>query len=256
MSDHAMSSTATPSRPRVRRLRGLWPAYYGVLFGNGWYAWFWGAMIVVYGGIAIGISLWGSTDVSLWETSTNSTKGTMTAMGIMSVPVFLPVMVAAGVTRRTFVVAATAALASLAAISSLLICLGFIIERRIYEAYAIPEAFSTNHLYTDASQLHLIFVESLLIQIAYAVSGMLVGLCFYRFGPIPGVLLILPSAIPAVGTEAVITGGTWFGPAAGVAFGAGWPIWLQVLVPSSAVVVAVMILHVVTVGTPLRPRKV
>ncbi|GIG68613.1 hypothetical protein [Phytomonospora endophytica] len=249
------TTTATVPGRKVRRLRGLWPTYFSVLFGNAWYAWFWAVMILIYAGIAAGIALWGTTDISLWETSTNSTKGTMAAMGVMSVPAFLPLMVAAGVTRRSFVVGVTAAIGTLATGSSLLLTIGYVIERPIYEAYGIPENLSTNHLFTDSSQLHLIFTESLIVQLAYAVSGLLIGLCFYRFGPFPGLLLIAPCAITAAGTEVLLTGGTWFGPVAGDAFGAGWPVWLQIVVPVLAIAVSTVILRAVAIGTALRPRK-
>lgn len=247
--------TLTAPRRKVRRLRGLWPSHFTIVFGNAWYAWFWGVMILVYLGIAVGIALWGSTDISLWETSTNSTKGTMSAMGIMSIPVFLPVLIAAGITRRSFVVAVSTAIGSLAIGSSILLTLGYVIERPIYEAYGIPETLKTNHLFTDASQLHLIFTESLLLQSAYAVSGVLIALCFYRFGPIPGLLLILPCAVPAAATEAIITGGTWLGPAAGTAFGAGWPLLLRIAVPVALIVAAALTFRGMAIGTPLRPRK-
>lgn len=250
-----MTTATTPRRTRVRRLRGLWPSYFGVLFGNYWYAWFWGVMILVYAAIGTGIWLWGSTDISLWETSTNSTKGTMTALGVMLTPVYLPVMIAAGVTRRSFVVAATSAMASLAVGSSLLVTLGFVIERPIFEAAGIPETLQSDHLYANVSQLHLIFTEALLLQLAYGMSGFLIGLCFYRFGAIIGVLLILPGAVPAGLTEATITGGTWFGPDAGVAFGEGWPLWVQVVLPVVLIAAAVVTIRAVAIGTAMRPRK-
>ncbi|MEV0645663.1 hypothetical protein AB0I28_10405 [Phytomonospora sp. NPDC050363] len=250
-----MTAVISDRGHRVRRLRGLWPTYQGILLGNLWYLGFWAVLIVVYTGIALGIWLWGSTDISLWETSTNSTKGTMAAVGVMLAPAFLPILVAAGLTRRSFVAAASAALATLAAGSSLLVALGFVVERWIYAANEIPGTLQNEHLYDDTSQLHLVFVESLLLQLAYAVSGALIGLCFYRFGAFRGILLILPCSVLAASTEALITGGTWFGPEVGAALGAGWPSWALIVVPAAAIAVGLLIVRALAIGAAVRPRK-
>lgn len=255
-----MTATATPSRTgaggtRIRRFGRFAPVYRAFLTSSAWYMFFWAALIVVYAGIAGGIWLWGSADVSVWETSMSSSRGTMIAVGILMGTALMPTTVAHGVTRRTFATAALGGMATLSAVSAALVAGGFLVEHALFSAHGVPEKLTGSHLFTDGTQAHLVFAEVFSVQLAYALSGWLVGLSFYRFGPWLGILLIIPAAVPAVSCEVIATGGTWFNgnvpflphpdlPAAG--------LLLCVL----AVVAAMFaVIFALTAGAGIRPKK-
>ncbi|GLZ75856.1 hypothetical protein Afil01_06630 [Actinorhabdospora filicis] len=244
-----MSSLATPW---PRQLRGT---YLAIIYGNAWYWWAWAVLILVYVLIAAAIGLWGSIDISLWESSLNSARGTMGAVGVMLTPVIMPLVVAQGVTRRTFALAAILSVVSMAVVSSLLIVLGNAGEALIYRLNDIPQVFQSAHLYSGPGQYHLVFTEALLMQLGYVMGGWAIGTFFYRFGPWLGILLIPVGVLPAVLTEMLVSRGGWFGDGFVLDFSREWPAWAVALTAVGGLAVMFLILRGLLIGTPLRQRK-
>lgn len=244
-----MSTLATP---RPRTLRGT---FLVVICGNVWYWWAWAVLIAVYAAIAAGIALWGSIDVSLWESALGSARGTMGAVGVMLTPVIMPMVVAQGVTRRTFALAAVLGLAAISALSSLLVTLGDGVEVAIYDAAHLTQRLQNAHLYAGTGQYHLVFLEAFLLQLGYGLGGWAIGTLFYRSGPLVAIPLLPLGALPAALTEMLVSRGGWFGDGFVLDFSREWPAWGVALVAVGLLAVAFAVVRTLVTGTALRPRK-
>ncbi|UFU04145.1 hypothetical protein LQF12_06040 [Ruania suaedae] len=129
---------------------------------------------------------------------------------LILITLMLGIHVAAGQTRRSFLIASLLSWAGYAIVNGLVLAVVTAIERQVYDD------FGWAHRSTSEGDLPAL-VPSLgiypLIVIAGAVSGMLVGLAYYRFGPWITLALPLTSA-PAVMATALATSPV---PLAGIA---------------------------------------
>lgn len=163
---------------------------------------YWIVMLVGFllGGILINIFTDGA-DHSMWDYSTQSPKYFSMAIGITITPAFLALLVAQGITRRMFSVAAGIYLTGAAAATALLWVVVYQVEHLIYDWQGWSQAFANPHLFTKSSQVGLIFAEFCLLVLSHEVAGWLLGITFVRFGFWRGVLLLPLSVIPAAAAE-------------------------------------------------------
>lgn len=175
---------------------------------------YWLIFLVIY--IAIGVILrapavgYEMEAQGLWEGASTSPKIFLLVIGILMTPLSLASFVSNGVTRRHFIWGVSGLLVVYSAISAIIMVIGYPIEQWIYDRYDWPLELGNPHLFKDASQPWLVFVEYFFLFIAYFGSGWLIGSSFYRFNWKLAVVLCLVTLLPAMAMESVISA-DWIG---------------------------------------------
>ncbi|GAA0956783.1 hypothetical protein GCM10009554_66630 [Kribbella koreensis] len=146
----------------------------------------------------------GGLDHSIWDYGTQSPKYFSAAIGITLAPALFNLLIAHGVTRRMFSVAAGILLVGAAAATALLWVVAYQIERVIYDWAGLTQTLANPHLFTKTSQVGLIFTEFFLLIIAHEAAGWLIGISFYRFGFWKGLLLLPLGVLPAAAAELLL----------------------------------------------------
>jgi hypothetical protein len=163
---------------------------------------YWIVMVVAFLAVGIVIQLaTGTVDHSMWDYGTQSPKYFSMAIGITIIPAYFSLLVAQGVTRRMFSVAAGIYLTGAAAATALLWVLVYRVEYMLYSWQGWPQDLTNPHLFTRTSQVGLVFAEFFLLILSHQVAGWLLGTTFYRYGLWRGILLLPFSLIPAVAAE-------------------------------------------------------
>lgn len=142
----------------------------------------------------------GAPDVNYLELIGGATKGYMMVIGILATPIYLPLFVTHGTTRRDFVKGSLAFAALLSVAATAVLYLSYLLQ----EAGAQPYKIGQGHLFTALNQPLLIFVEYSLLLMAFFVSGWLIGSAYYRFGWVKGLFFMAVSLLPVVGLEWVM----------------------------------------------------
>ncbi|MDX6279147.1 MAG: hypothetical protein QOH03_218 [Kribbellaceae bacterium] len=146
----------------------------------------------------------GGLDHSIWDYGTQSPKYFSSAIGITLAPALFNLLIAHGVTRRMFSVAAGILLVGAAAATALLWVVAYQVERVIYDWAGLTQALANPHLFTRTTQAGLIFTEFFLLIVAHEAAGWLIGISFYRFGFWKGLLLLPLGVLPAVAAELLL----------------------------------------------------
>ncbi|MFC4059402.1 hypothetical protein ACFOWE_13935 [Planomonospora corallina] len=173
-------------------------AYFALLLFAGY--------VVVVAVIAAGVALFGTLSRSAWEAAVQLPRWYALFVGVALVREYLPMYVAHGQTRRQFGAQAAVTVALFAPFLSALITLGYLLETLVYGLADRPQILDKVHLFTEPTQVPLVFAEYLLEFVTWIVSGTFIGAGFYRWEG--GGLLLIPVGIGllllnegAVGTD-------------------------------------------------------
>ncbi|MFI6296462.1 hypothetical protein ACIBEJ_33065 [Nonomuraea sp. NPDC050790] len=180
-----------------------------LLAANLWVAFFaWAAYLVVIIVLTLAIHVFGNLTQSVWEQASQLPRWVVLFVGVAMVRQFLPLFVANGQTRRQFGFQAAITTALYTPFVALLMTAGFLVERVLYTIIARPQSLERAHLYTDPTQVWLVFLEYTVDFMAWITAGMFMGAGFYRWRA--GGLLTIPVGVGLVvlGLSAV---GTRFG---------------------------------------------
>ncbi len=197
--------------------------------------------------------IWGEVDVSLFQSVfAGWQRWLVFAAGVTMTTTFLRMLVRNGSTRALVSSASTVAMAVIASIGTTIIAAGWVIEKFVYDRQGWPQRLDSGNEVFEWSDLWRVAIESPIVLAVFFVSGWLVGVGFYRFGVVGGLLLLLPSLIPAALIE-VITTRDFGGLDLDVIPEIGAPGLLLTLIGGVALVAAsVAVARRVTIGTPLR----
>jgi hypothetical protein len=158
-------------------------------------------------------------NISIWEFAGQPLRWLMFASGVV-LGVAMPVVIAHGVTRRTFAAAATLFIGLVALAAAGYMTAGYLVERAAYAATDLPYTVGDDHLFTGVEQVHLLLAEYALAFAGYLTSGWLVAVCYYRLGPVRGTLCLPLTVLPLVAVEGSLIASSWFfGALAGLAVG-------------------------------------
>lgn len=180
--------------------RTLFKLYLPTLY---WYA---GIIILVYAAITVGL-YWGTgnLDSSTWETSASSIKSFVGVMGILMTPLFLPLLVNHGKTRRSFHFGGVWLGIWLTVLSGLFMVVGYGLESVIYSLNGWDNSLKNPHLFEVISPSVLLFLEYFIIALSYFFIGWLIGSMFYRYGWKIGLLSIPAFLLLLAGTEMILS---------------------------------------------------
>lgn len=216
-------------------------------------------MVVIFAAAGIVTAIVGRVDgtswESIWEHSAYGTRYFPLSLGIMLAPLYLPIAVASGMTRRSFAIGSAGVIAFIALAMGILEVAGYLVEHAVFAAQGAEQTFTTPHLFSSGLDVPVILVEVLVTVSANIVTGWLIGIAYYRWGwfwpTISLPLLLLPmAAVEAMmsvgwpGNLVIDTWGVQRGPAA-------------VVVPASIVVIVAAWAFgaIVLRSTPIRNRR-
>jgi hypothetical protein len=153
----------------------------------------------------------GDLDASTWQTAgAGAFKYFTLAIGIMITPVYLPVLVAQGLTRHYVALGGAVFIGCWSAVMAMAMWLGYAAERALYGVAGVTQEFDTPHLFTQWSEFHLVFAEYFLLIAVHMAVGWLIGTTYYRFGWFLATLLIPLVIVPAAVVE-VLLATSWVG---------------------------------------------
>jgi len=166
--------------------------------------WFWSLMIF---GVAIGVGVIVTVTeprFSLWLLVAGSAaKYWLSVVGVLLVSTHLRQFVATGVTRRAFLAGSAVFGLAAAWLFTLIVTTGHGIEQSLLTLTRhgpLPADYPLLSAGSAASE----FFHVLPGELAFLVSGAAIAAGFYRFGPLPGLLLILPGLVPALVAELLL----------------------------------------------------
>ncbi len=155
-------------------------------------AWFAGIAVATIFLIALPVfqRFLSEVDSSLWEAfATTGPAWFVLGLGAMAGQ-YLPVLVAQGVTRRRFVLAAGLALAATALVVGVLIAAGYLAEAQLFRRFDLAHTLRGEHLFGSISQYPLVVLESAVRSLHFGLVGLLIGLAYYRYGTWLGTALL------------------------------------------------------------------
>jgi hypothetical protein len=175
------------------------------------YAVFW-APIAVTGAVAIAVFVanTGSVDASIWVGVHSFTRWLLLVGGIMAARNYVPLFVAHGISRRQVLAGMWPVVAGLAVLLGLASGVAFAVEGLAFDALGWPHVLSDegDRFVFDRPDDYLVIVPTMAIaDLAYLVTGALIGATYTRTGGLFGTLLLPLSVLPVVVVE--LTAGGW-----------------------------------------------
>lgn len=208
----------------------------------------WVGFMVVLGALVTAIAIFSDVEISVMSEADGVVAPYVGFIGGYMMYSLLPMYVANGTTRREFARHAAMFAPVFALAVALLMQIGFLLEWALYSAMDWPRDVNSEHLYSSATQLHLVFIEHLLVFLVWCVAGAFVGAMFYRSSQLGS--YSIPLGLLAVSAAGIAVRGEW-GPLGSVyervtggpadlplvasilialasAAAAGWLVWLTI----------------------------
>ncbi|SED84086.1 hypothetical protein [Ruania alba] len=174
--------------------------------------WFWGVILVLEAAALLIFGRLDAVTMSYLQFAVHGTLWFPFAMMITITAAQLTVHVAAGMTRRSFAVAAVGTAAVMALGYGIVLAGGMVAEGALYQAMDWPHVHVANmetsgngflepwtHGFATSAVMYAVRTFS------GAVAGLLVGIGYYRYGPWRGTALLPLTALPALlGQDAIV----------------------------------------------------
>ena len=208
-------------------------------------AWLWGTAVVATAVILALVDRFGTVTASVLGIGSQVGMWFCFAVSILATTQYLPAHVAAGVTRRAFVVASLAAAVLTATVYTVVLAVLLQVERAAFRAFDWSYSFSGSQVFTSTDQLGGVLGHFMIVFTAGGLCGLLVGIVYYRFGAAIGTVALLVTVTPLLFVAAVV--------------GDGPEVWRLVPLPDGTagrVGLAILIMAAVTVAYRLVARRV
>jgi hypothetical protein len=177
--------------------------------GARWVPWPAAAIMLAWATIAVGVEATGTLFDSFWAHIGWVLVWLPFAAGI-GTGAYLPVLVAHGISRRNATAASGAAMFAFALALAMYVQLGYAVEWLGFRALDRSTTLEDQHLFTEATQVHLVLAEYTLLFAGYLASGWLVWAGYYRFGARATVALPL-AMLPGFGSQVALMAGSTSG---------------------------------------------
>jgi hypothetical protein len=210
------------------------------------YAWFWAVMALMLTGVCLSFEAFGhysldDTRVSAWETvSPQAPRWFLFVMALMFVTLNLPVVVAHGITRRTYFRGVILFALASAAFAATMVLIGFGVENLVFHLNGMWEELRVPYPVSTIGEAARVWLELLITFLAYMVSGWLAGMVFYRLRVWVAIVCTPLAAGPLIAVSAAPLGHP-----------EGWELVLTVIATALGVGVGYLLVR----GVALRPRK-
>lgn len=154
----------------------------------------WAGFYVLVVAITVAIATFGTLTQSVWEQAMQVPRWFVLSVGVSLVTKFMPMYLAHGQTRRVFGLHAAVSALLLSGFYALLMVAGYLLEWLLYGLAGWPQALELPHLFTEPTQVPLVFVECLTEFLAWTGAGILIASAYYRWR-IGGLLLSIPLGV-------------------------------------------------------------
>ena len=171
-----------------------------------WLGWTWAVSGVLFiAAMALIIGLDGHLDASLWQSAGASwQRYVIFAAGVTTLPSFLTMFVANGVTRSQLSASSTVAMVAVAVAGALFVLAGFVVESVFFGSAGWDHTMNDGTPMATGAELVVVTLRYALLFCVWFTAGWLIGAGFYRYGFFGGMVLIIPFAIPVVVAELLI----------------------------------------------------
>jgi hypothetical protein len=198
--------TATRPRPATLRHVVTWLMRHHLRF-VGW------AVAVLVAGVVVGtvvVERTSQVDLSIVQFGRQGFVWFPFAIAIGLATAYVPVHVAAGMTRRVMARASLLAGVLTGLTYAVVMAVALQVERAVHGALGWPHRITDpGPLYDEASQVGLILLDLSLLFVAAQLSGLLVGAVYYRFGGWRGTFALPLTVGPIFAVPTLLTAGWW-----------------------------------------------
>jgi len=229
----AVAATARPGSRAVRRSPFVRTIQHQLGMQLVLGAWFWGVILTGVVLATVLVASFGTVESSIVQFARQGTLWFPFSMMVLTVASGLTPHVAAGMTRRSFA-AASAVVALVLGVAYAAVLVGLLqVERVVYDAAGWPQTLTDTGLDITSSTTDVgpLLTSLAMTAAAATVSGLLVGIVYYRAGgwwgtlalpltvaPIFGAGLLVSYAIGPIALPVIGEGGVWdIGSAGGLA---------------------------------------
>lgn len=211
-----MSTLTSPTsgglfaHPRRRSARGpQWRRAAAWSLGANLYlaVWFWAIVVVGVTAALVVVDRVGTVETSFVQFAASGATWFPFATAIVFATTQLGVHVANGMTRRAFIRAQVLTVAVSAALYALVLNLALLVEEAVFARLGWPHAANTEGYSGWEDGVGPGVLDHGLLFLAAQVSGLLVGIAYYRFGGWWGTLLLPLTALPVYGSLLVADAG-------------------------------------------------
>lgn len=205
----------------------------------------WGTSIVVVAVILTLVDRFGTVDASALSVGSQVGMWFCFALSVLATTQYLPIHVAAGMTRRAFVLSSVVSAVLTAIVYAVVLTVLLQVERAVFGALGWAYSFPEGQMFTSTDQLLAVFGQLLLVFVGGGLGGLLVGIVYYRGGAAIGTLALLVTVTPVLLVAAIVRDGP--------------PVWRAVPLPDSTgarIGLAIVVLVLVTTAYRLLARRV
>ncbi len=213
------------------------------------YLWFWAVMGLFISAIALSFVIFGPylkhvMEGTIWQGGgQQAPRWFLFVIGIMLATVNLPVIIANGITRRSYFAGATVFSIISAALFALAVMAGFAIERAAFQIHGMQGYLPTRYPLTNLELATAYAGEAFLGMACFMLSGWIMGLTFYRLRVWVAIVLIPVAAIPL--------GAVSLPPGSEV----GAELATRMALAVGALAVGLLMSYGVARSVPVRPKK-
>jgi hypothetical protein len=151
----------------------------------------WLAATVVVFGITSVVSFFRPVEISGWQIASQAVRWFCFAIGIYLGWSVLQLHVTHGGTRRGYWIRMLAFCAAYTPLVALLYTVSFLAESGFYSLLGWPHVMDERSLYSSASELPLVFIESLLLFTLFLLAGLFISAMWYRSGIMGGLSIVV-----------------------------------------------------------------
>jgi len=174
----------------------------------------WLGFVIIINGAAIAINHWGTLEDSIWEEARQLAQWFLLFMGVHIGSELLPQHVTHGKTRRDFFIESGITVAILSAATAVMMTLGWVIERIVFNVLDIEQTIRRTALFDSARDYPMIFTESFIILTVWTLGGLYIAASWYRNAD-TGLIAIAPSLLVVSFVDLGL--GSRLGPIGGIA---------------------------------------
>lgn len=193
MSVEENNVTDLPHQGQIGRAKDRWSIARHLWQCNGLLT-VWGVFVIAVAVVTGIVSRSVEIEESAWVIASSVPPWYMLGCGVYMTAVYLPLYIAHGTTRRSFMAQATPYMVVVTGVGAALMAAGFGIERMLYGLMDWPQDLPEDHdaLFSSADQYGMIFLTFWLEFLLFFVVGAFVAAAFYRraWGGLAGWLVI------------------------------------------------------------------
>lgn len=167
------------------------------------FAYFWVMLSVLLIVIGIVVAVVVPQPTGVWQGSRWAPQYFVFVVGLTCAATQLRAYLAVGIARKQFLFGVSVLAVVMALGCTVLIELGFVIERAIFNAQGWSQFGHDRDLVASAGVVAQTAAEFFLLYVSYFLAGLMIGGGFLRLSPAVGVALIIPAALPPLIIESL-----------------------------------------------------